>query len=454
MRIAIPLSSIVFFSACAPRAEESGPKTLPEDTQIAACTEDSVCGSGLICEQGSCVVGDRDNSLEDATAMIFEEDVAGAIAPEGDADWYAVSGEAGHFVRITTVSDTQSGLDTVVSLYDDIGHRLAWEDGYAGGSISSLDTLLYAYFPTTATYYIKVEDVQSFTGVVETTLGEDASYTLTVSEAGDGGDEPDTLYAAGLRYDIAQSGIVYPIPFHFSEAGDSDYASITLPYTDCPVYLFTMQHDDASEASPVVQLYNDAGELVASAEDPARDDGAQLLAAQGQSYVIALSDRLGRGGEDDWGWAFVIIGDSGDGNPREQEVNDTLAQANVLSAEPKETDSGTWIAFYGQGFIDRPEDMDVFAFQLSEEMYISLALSAQDTASLLISRLEVLDSTGAVLDTTDSEENLDHAPLNLGPYPAGDYYLRVSPLPGSNPIGGEGWFYKFGVHSSTFTFSN
>ena len=455
MRTAASLSSLLLLLACGSRKEDSIPEGNPSLPEGDECTTDEQCDAGRICELSACVAGDRDNSPEEATGAFYEEGNEGLLNPAEDVDWWSITGSSGTFVRITTSKPESSTVDTVVSLYDAAGRRLAWEDGYAGGTISSLDTLLYAYFPEDGTYYVKVEDVATFYDDPDLVpYGSDTSvYELIISDYGLGGDEPDALYEAGIDYEVSGAKLVYPIPVAFSDETDSDYAAFTLPFDDCPIYLFTMQHDDGSDASLDLKLYNADGELVFSKEDPARDVEAQLIAAQGRQYVLEVSDSSGRSGSSHWGWVFLLLGEEGDGNEREVEPNNDILQAQSLEPSDREPDSGTWFSFYGQGTVEDLLDTDVYAFKMEEELYVSVALGAQGYGGLLVTRLEILDANGSVLETVDSSPGLDLDAENLGPYSSGDYFLRVSAVPDSLSTCGEGCFYRFGIHTASFLFN-
>lgn len=449
---ALALLALAPLAACGDRKEDSAAEgTIPDPTG-AACSEDSQCGEGTICEAAECTPGDRSNSPEEAVSVFYEEDNPGLIYPAGDEDWFSFQGNAGSFLRISTVSDDASELDTVVSLYDAQGARVAWEDGYAGGTVSSYDSMVFAYLSTTGTYYVKVEDIGTFYPDGTPYGADDAAYTLSVQSYGDGGDEPDSLQDAGLSADITGPNLFSPLPVAFSDADDRDHCAISLPATDAPLYLYTMQNDDGSAATPLLRLYDSAGNLVLQAEDPPRDAGIQLLANQDDRYVLEVSDASGSAGPDHWAWVFVIAGDPGDGNPREQEPNDATDSATPLDLGDQQPDSGTYLAGYAQGALDTPGDLDTFALDLPEELYITVALGAQSYGGLLQPRLQILDASGTAVETIDSTPGTDEGALNLGPFPAGTWYLQISGAPDAPVTGGEGFSYRFGAHLSSFMF--
>ena len=172
------LSTIV--AACGPRTEDSAPEGKPDPDSGPECTEDADCGDDQICESEACEDGDRNNEMEEAETLIWEETVAGVINPSGDVDWFAVDAAGGEFFRVSVVTEEiDGGLDSVVSVYDSAGHRLVWEDEHPGGNVSSADSMVFGYFPEAGTWYIKVEDVGTFDG-------------------GDGVGGPDEVHAGGV----------------------------------------------------------------------------------------------------------------------------------------------------------------------------------------------------------------------------------------------------------------
>ncbi|MFZ5475605.1 MAG: hypothetical protein ACOZNI_02420 [Myxococcota bacterium] len=416
------------------------------------CADDGDCLSTEICEDDACTDGDRDNSPEEAT-YLFEADVAeGEINPAGDEDWYAfVSSEGGEFiVAHTEDAEDEDVLDTVVSIYDETGHLLAYEDEHPGGNIGSgYDSVCYAYLAAAGTYYVKVEDIGHFDG--GTGLGgDDADYTVVVETLG-AADEPDSLQDAALDFGEVRANVWYSVQAALEEAGDADYAVFDLPERGMPLSIIVAQNDAGSDATPRVTLYNEDGDAVLTFEDPdASDRYAYLPASRSDRYVLAVDDADGGGGATFWGFGFFILREAGSGNADEVEPNDDVDAATVLDMEDQEPDAGERWSGYGQGVLSTADDVDVFAAEVPfDDAYLTVALGAQGYGGSLVARIEILDVTGAVFATQDSEVGDDVNLEDAGPLPAGTWYVRVSAVPDTGALGGDAYFYVFGVHASS-----
>lgn len=419
----------------------------PQDTP-AACAEDGACADGEICDAGACVVGDRDDEMTDASSIVWEEEVAGEIAPEGDVDWYAIQAAGGEFVRAATVVDDEELLDTVVSLYDSVGHRITWEDEHPMASISGMDSIAYGYFPEAGTYYARVEDRTSFYGEAGSGV-ERAGYTLSLRSF-DAPDETDALDDPAYDLDTLSADTWYSIPVLLEGPGDTDWVSFELPYTNAPLYVAAMSNDETSEATPSVSLWNSAGARVLTLDDPTADAYARLPDALDVRYTLGVTDADADGGALHWTWVFLVLRDEGDPNPREVEPNDAPETATAMVMDDQDVDTGEWLAAYGGGWIDPVDDVDTWLVEApSDGWYLTVAFGAQEWGGLLVARIEVLDAEGTVLTTVDATAGEDASLANLGPYAAGPLYLRFSPVPDLGTPGGEGAFYQFGAHLTT-----
>lgn len=411
----------------------------PDDGR--ACADDGDCGDGRICEQQLCTAGDRDNEMASASAFSWETPVDGAIEPAGDVDWYALESTGGEFVRVQTVVAEGGDLDTVVSLYDAAGDRISWEDAHPVGSVGTYDTVCYGYFPSAGTWYVKVEAREHFEGTGDGGLDYYTIEALKYAPL----TETDAVYDAGYGYELAGANSWYGFPVLLEAAGDTDYASLELPFAAAPLYLVTMTHDESSTVVPEVLLYNGDADLVLRKTDPVAGDVAALLDSMGTRYVVGVTDTTGGGGADAWTWVFFMVGAAGDGNPRGDEPDDGIATANLVDMTDQAPDVGEWYAGYGESRVATFDDVDLWRFEVGfDDAWISVYVGAQSYGGLLVPRIEVLDATGAVLDTVDSAPGTDESALNLGPYPAGTYHLRVSSAD-DTAEGGEGYFYRFGV---------
>ncbi|MDP2313762.1 MAG: PPC domain-containing protein [Pseudomonadota bacterium] len=440
----------LFVSACGPRQEDTGPEGETDTPDGPECAEDADCGSGSICEAEVCVDGDRNDDIDGAEMLLWDNVTEGEINPAGDVDWYSVTADGGEFVRISVVTaEAEGGIDSVVSVYNSAGKRVVWEDEHPAGNVSTADSMCFGYFPEPGTYYIKVEDTTTFYES-RPVGGPDEDYTLEIAEWNSVGVEPDSAQDAGLDFGLVSTNTLYSFPVLLDEAGEYDWAHLDLPAAGAPIYVVALQTGDESELVASVTMRNQAGDDVIAIEDPTTAAPAMLPNPEGTSYVIGATDAAGGGGADYWTWLFFVVRDIGSGNTPGQEPDDTLETANVLELTDEEPSSGELYSGYRQGRIDTESDADLYAFDATfDDAYVSVYLGAQPYGSLLVPRIEILDASGAVLDTVDSSAGVDTDALDLGPYATGSYFLRVSATPESGAVGGEGYFYLFGLFTSS-----
>ncbi len=451
MRLSALVGLSLFVAACDPRKEDTAPEGVGDQPDGPECSADGDCGDGEICEDDACVDGDRDDEIEDANTLLWDSQADGAINPEGDVDWYAVQAEGGEFVRVSVVTaEEDGGLDSIVSIYTESGKRLAWEDEHPAGDVSSADSMCFAYFPEAGTYYLKVEDRGTFydEGLIG---GPDETYTVEISEWNAVVVEDDSAQDAGLDFGETSTNTLYSFPVLLEAAGDTDWAALELPAAGSPISVVAMEHDEESEVLARVTMRNRDGDEVLSIVEPTAADYGMLPNPAGTDYVLGVTDENGGGGSDYWTWLFFVIRDAGTGNTPGTEPDDGLDEAESLVLEDQEPDSGTWFSAYRQGNVASAEDVDTYAFDVPfDDAYVTVYVGAQRYGSLLVPRLELLDDTGASLGVVDSTVGEDENALDLGPYPAGTYYLRVTGTPETVADGGEGYFYLFGLHITDF----
>lgn len=454
MRLSNVLGLSLFVAACGSPADSPARDDEKPD-EDATCVSDGDCGDGEICEDDACVDGDRNDDVADADALLWETAQEGEINPEGDVDWYAVQADGGEFVRIEVVTEEiEGGLDSVVSVYTEAGKRLAWEDEHPAGEVSGADSMCFAYFPEAGSYYIKVEDRGTFYGSGPAG-GPGEAYTLRITEWNSRPVEPDSPQEAGLDFDEVSNNILYSFPVLLGETGDTDWGVFEVPTVGSSVQLLTLANDDESDLTAQVTLRNQDGDEVLSAVDPRADAYAMLPNTLGTRYVLGVTDTSGAGGSTYWTWAFFVVREPGFGNDVAVEPNDTIDTADVLVLEDREPDTGKWYAAFRQERVDAPDDVDVYGVEVAfDEAYVSVIVGAASYGGLLQPRVELLDAAGEVLASADAEPGEDVSAINLGPYPIGSYYLRISAAPESGTDGGEGYYYLFGAHVSSFEFDD
>lgn len=387
----------------------------------------------------------------DASPLVFDSETDGTLDAD-DVDWYSLTGVAGHPFRAQVINAeeglAEESFDSVIAVYDADLNRIAWEDEHPAGEVSTYDTVCFGFFPADGTYYLTVQDKRTFEGTASP--ADDADYTLTVLESGSVPDEPDSLLAIDVGGTFENDNSWYGFPVLFEQAGDVDYILAGLTHDDGALAVVTAQHIEGSGAIPVIDGYNGSGEHVFSAATSAASDGRQILNTLDNTYVIAVSSADGGGGNDHGAWVFILSTEEGYGNPRESEVNDTLEAADVLEMQDLEPSIGSWYAGYGEGHVESEGANDYFRFDNpTDNAYISIAFGAQSYGSLLVAEVTVFDETGAEIARSTGSIGTDPDLENAGPFDAGEYWVRISPLSdGESPIGGvgEAGAYRFAAH--------
>ena len=121
LSVAAGAGLVLGLGACAGDDDDTG----PIDTGSAPeCLEDDACGDNEICEEQVCIVGDRDDTFEDAGPLLKVQDLddpnvkTGLIHTPGDVDHYVYTNLEPEWVRISTITDGgDDGLDTVLSVF-------------------------------------------------------------------------------------------------------------------------------------------------------------------------------------------------------------------------------------------------------------------------------------------------------------------------------------------------
>lgn len=413
------------------------------------CGGDAECSPWEICEAAACVDGDRNNAVDEAQGVLWDDTAQGYVNPAGDVDYYALSAVGGEFVRIRTIHEYGEG-DTVVTLRDPTGKVVTTSDNYpTGATLSSADSTIYAWLGSAGQYIIEVEDQGTYYGGAATGA-PDYLYTLSIETWDLHTDETDGLADPSLEIAIDAFNSYAAIGVVLEEPGDVDYLRLSHGLTDGALWVYSMLDLSGSEADPRVQVYSAGGELLLDRDDAEEGTYGYHPAFAAGDYTVAFSDSDGGGSGQHWFFLFLMLRDNGGAYPVEQEPNDLQAQADTISMTETKTDSGNTYA-YGQvtGFVDAEGDEDWFEVPARPDAELAVCISSSPGGSLVAPDLELYSADGALLGTAPGSAStyptarLDD--LFLGEDPA---YIRVvDPDPAAT--GGGAW-YRMVVYTADF----
>ena len=174
-----------------------------------------------------------------------------------------------------------------------------------------------------------------------------------------------------------------------------------------------------------------------------------------KAHLLELSDALGGGGDEHWGFLHFITRADGYVHDSESEPNDTLLDAQPLSLEEFENSGGNLFQ-RGQanGALDVVLDEDLYSFTVGyDEGWICACVNSAEFGSAIAPSLEILDADGEILISAAGDPAQDPDTLiENHPLEPGDYFLRVSGDEGSE--GGPGSWYRFNLFSASFEVSS
>lgn len=363
-----------------------------------ACTSDDNCSAWEICEAEACVDGDRNNSVDEAEAMIWEETAGGYLNPASDVDYFAFSAAGGEWVKITTQS---AGVDpdTALTLRDPDGKVVTSSDNYpTGGTTSSYDSVIYAYLVQAGTYTIAVEDHATWSDDAKLVPegGSDYTYELLLQEWGqvvDGGSSSD---APGLELEPVD-GSLYAVGFLVDEPGDVAWLGLDIDVSHAGLILYGVLDLTGSDLEPRVELYDGDGALLSAKDDVGPSATLFYPDAQPGTHLVALTDADGDGGAAHWGYVFLSLGATDSAYDNEIEPNDTLAEANELFQESGTSSSGVYTVANVQGWADGPADQDWYAIEGLESGYLVACMNSEKWGSSIAPDIVVTDIGGEEL---------------------------------------------------------
>ncbi len=432
--------------ACGDEPDES---TLPPTLLIPplVCETDDDCVTGEICEREECVVGDRDNSLGEALSIAMDFEEAGVFDPPGDVDFYVWNADGPTWIRIETVTDEEgAGADTVVRLLRESGSEIAQMDEYATGSVSTYDTVMYAFVPEAGTYYIVLEDASSFYGG-DPDGGPDFTYTVNLTSFTSVVEEPDGP-GDTIDIDVDERNVIWAVGVHMEEPGDVDIVEIDMAFDDTPIEVVGLANAGSSLTPHVTGASEDG--TVYTVQPDLDNGSAILLHSVDGDHVLTVTDADGDGGDDAWTVLYVTTSESREPYEPESEPNDAPLTAQILVQEGLETGGGTdYHAFYAEGQFGIPGDVDHLNVTVEDDELLSVRCWAEVWGSEAGLQVAVLDLNGD--DVTPSDQGTE--PTDL------DYYVYNAVLPEgaatlvlSDSTGGAGpsHFWRCAIFLTTF----
>lgn len=455
-------------SGCGDKPIESDTSTSPSAESV-ICVTDSDCSGGEICQAdetglADCVDGDRNNSLDEATYLLWDESIEGYINPDGDLDYYTFSTYGQEYVRITTITEREEA-DTVVTLRDPLGKVVTYSDNFATGSeVSSLDSVVYAYLAYEGEYLITVEDIGTHMG--EDPYGHPSYlYTLNLTEWSQVTSEPDSFSDGPLSLELENDNMWNSVGVHIQSEGDQDYIhfhnSIVVDNDDgstapATLYVSGVVNLEESDLTPRVKLYNADGELLSEMENVGPGGVLRYPKLATEDYVLEIDDANGGGGDNAWTFNFLLVRNS-TFYPLEIEPNNDSLNANTVSmTELSSSNENKYAVGRVFGELLTADDSDWFTIDHqyategdAPDGNVIVCLNSQSLGSTALPVLTMLNSAGEVVEELTSEVGSPNTVINLSNLPNDTYSLNVHQNQSNITTGLASW-YQMLIYSTSF----
>lgn len=446
-----------------------GGTTGADGTDDGPCQQDADCPSGTICEDDSCMDGDRNNSLEEAEALLFDESASGTINPVGDVDYFTLVSPGSEFLRLATVLEEDVidyGGDTALVLRDPSGRVVAAVDDYPTESrVSGADSVIYAWLDEPGTYTVSVHDNGDyFEDPDDPADGFRAyEYSLSVSEWTRGTSDPDALESPSVVFTMENQRSWVSTGVVLEADGDSDFLRIDVAsaLTDSHLVLDGNRDLTGSNLVPRFRVFDETGTLILDKNDVGPSGKALVPFIEGGTdYVVEVSDAAGAGSSAHWTFAhFIAVPDDYDGSTFEREsgVHDSLETAQSLTQNASSTSGGNDYSYANLfGTLGTAGVSDWYALEAGYGTnYVGLCLAAGVYGALSEVTIELYDADGSLVETvTDATEAPAPADLYRANAPVGDgaVYLRV--VPGEESGGRAGDWYMLTAYIASFEASS
>jgi hypothetical protein len=367
---------------------------------IETCTEDKDCESYEICEQDVCIVGDRNNTLDESRRLRFDEPRSGVIEPAGDIDYFQFETlSPGQWVLLETVTqrETSEDIDTVVRLFQSNGLEHAAMDNYDLYRIVAADSSLVAYLPTAGTWYVSVEDVSTYYEQTSLRGGRDFNYELSLTRF----DSVTAEAGSPLIVDLETGSQISRRGVLIETEGDVDELVLRAPYDG------ELLHVSGGRNIPGSSLITDVtfslnGETVMRQTALGDESYGHVFRSQAEDYIVSVTDAQGRGGLNYWTVlyfrtfeplsSFGVTFWGTDIYQEETEPNNDASTAEPMLRTDEVTASElVWLGGFVEGRINEAGDEDWYAFEIASGQNTTVRCYADRFGSLVDIAFELLD---------------------------------------------------------------
>ena len=341
----------------------------------------------------------------------------------GDVDWLRFDAVADQFYSIQ-ISDLSPRADTVLTLYDESGRELAYNDDVDGDPASRI---IWSA-PASGSYLVRIRDYNP-----QATL---TSYNVAVATmdapvfAQDSHEPDDSREDAGLL-------VVNAVPqvHTFHQRGDADWLRLEAEAGQ----LYTVETGQLTgNADTVLELVDAAGTVLARNNDSGAALASRLdwSAPADATYFVRITNDAPDHVTDSTG--YVVVARSMDQPAGDVfEADDSMAQAVQIDAILG-TQSHT---------LHQPGDQDWIRFRVGRGLHY--VISTSEPALHVDTVLELYDDGGYLLSSNDDGPSGSGSQLAWQATYNGDLFARIRHV---NPsIGGPGFEYTINVALASAT---
>lgn len=422
------------------------------------CDADSECGTGKICEVDECIDGDRNNSAEEAQSLLWDDSISATLNPAGDSDYYTFTARGGEYVRIATTTSFDSG-DTVMVLREPTGQVVTWSDDFpTGSSVTSLDSVIYAYLAYEGEYLITIEDYDTYFSSEDGFGSPSYEYELSLSSWGNVTSEPDAFAEANFTSEVDSTNMWSSIGVHIQADSDKDYVKIEYSAKQLDqngeiigdakfLYVNGVVNLDGSQLTPQVRLLDSDNNILSDFVNVGPDGELLYPNMSEGTYYLEIKDAADGGGDNYWTYLFLLARDNSP-YPEEVETNDVIEDANVVEMVPLQTDGGsdyTVGKYYGDLML--PNDVDWYSFSHDySDGYIIICLNSSLYGSTALPNVQLFDSDlNQITEATADDSQDPNLAIKEQIANTGMYYISVSDSEGLS----SDW-YHYLVYSTDF----